>query len=1194
MSRARSHWAWGFEDAQPSGDELGTLGVQVGFALGAEAPLVVRDPVAHDDARVAASRLSPPRELAGFVTDARDARLRHTYGRAFPDLLRGFLGDFGAAPDLVALPRDEAEIEASLAWGEREGVVVVPWGGGTSVVGGVEAPRDRLRLALDLAAMDRVLEVDAVSRAARIQAGAKGPALETQLAEHGLSLRHYPQSFEHSTLGGWIATRAGGHYATVYTHIDELVESLRVVTPRGVVETRRLPASGAGPDPERWFLGSEGTLGVITEAWMRVVPRPVHRASAVVEFADFEAAVEGARRVVQARLHPANCRVLDPMEAMLNRVSGDGSAVLLLGFESADVPVTALCEAALGLAAGARGRAPRGVVSRGEGARGGDEKAESWRAAFFRGPYLQGALLRLGVVADTFETACVWSRFPELHARVQSAVRGAFDAEGLRGTLSCRFTHVYPDGPAPYYTYLVGPCPGRELSVWSRVKDAASEALLASGATITHHHAVGRTHRPFHERERPPLFVEMLRAAKREVDPRGILNPGALFSLDGHNRGLQGDAGDANVGRLMRSRPLGFALSVVALATVHVARADEPTAGAPPPPPPGAGAPAHVEEPPPKVVEAPPRDAEPKREKPAAATDKAVRSTDWWTHSRPVFEIHGYFRVRAELFQNFSLGRKDPPGTAMWPRPIDDGYVDTSGNPRSTQKCGALGNAFKECADKTQAGANMRFRLNPELHVSDNLHVYSQIDLLDNVVLGSTPNGYYAEPTAQGFQRGQPSGYAPRAAFANTQEAPTAGLNSVQNSIVVKRAWGEYKTPVGLLRFGRMPSHWGLGILANAGDGYDSDWQSTSDRIMFITGVPSLDLYVGGAWDFPAEGPTSARRYEFQGQPYDLSQLDDVNQWVLVVVRRKDERIAKQDLAAGKAVVNGGAYVVYRNQFLANDAFASDGYAPGAGDDASRRGLSRRSADAWIPDVWLQVRYRKFRFETEAVAVRGSMGNSFETPSGMDYDRAKGAWNIRQYMLATQTELRAVEDKLKIQFGFGWASGDPDQAGLAPTAQQLQPQLGIDRTFSTARFHPDYRVDLILFRNILTRVQGAYYFRPSVEYDFSRNPNGQKFGGNAAVIWSRASEFVQAPGHKRDLGIELDLSLYYQSKDGTLNDDPDKMGGFFTMLQYGVLFPLGGLSYLPGEVSKASVNSNIGSLETSTAHIIRWYTGILF
>ncbi len=588
-----------------------------------------------------------------------------------------------------------------------------------------------------------------------------------------------------------------------------------------------------------------------------------------------------------------------------------------------------------------------------------------------------------------------------------------------------------------------------------------------------------------------------------------------------------------------------------------------------------------------------------------------VFADDWWSHTRPTVELHGYYRVRAELFHNFALGRVDKPDSALWPQPPDNAYTPRQGSPQDVKLCGSDAANLQPCSDKTQAGANMRFRINPEIHVSDNLRIVSQIDMLDNLVLGSTPDGYANQPgTTGGYQTYSRGGYVPLGVFNTTQVPPTAGVNSLGNSVAVKRVWGEYMTPVGQLRFGRMPSHWGLGMLANSGDGHDSDWQSTSDRIMFMTGIKSLDLYFAAAWDFVNEGASSANHTSLGGgQPYDLAQLDDVNQYVLVVVRKRNAELQKLELARGEAVVNGGVYFVYRDQLLANDVNGGGNGAPSLGASTSQvsQGYVRRNAKAYIPDGWLQVLYKKFRFEAEAVMLTGSVDNldSTQGAGAGNYkntgDPANNGWKIRQYGVATQTEFKAVEDKLKLQFGFGWASGDPDlgpdiggAGSLAPsrTGSGVQPQLTRNRTYSEFGFHPDYRVDLILFRNIMTRVQGSYYFRPSVDYDFSRSQNGQRFGGGAAIIWSRASEFVQTPGHHRDLGLELDLSLYFQSKDGSLNDNPDKMGGFFTALQYGVLFPLGGLGYLPGETSAAAA-SGIG-LDTSAAQILRWYMGVLY
>jgi alkyldihydroxyacetonephosphate synthase len=392
---------------------------------------------------------------------------------------------------------------------------------------------------LDLTGLGAVVEIDAVSLAARIQGGALGPAIEDGLRPAGLTLRHYPQSFEFSTLGGWIATRSAGHHATLATHIEDRVESLRVLTPRGVIETRRLPASGAGPAPERLFAGSEGTLGVITEAWMRVVERPRFRATASVVFNEFDAAVAATRALSQSGLHPSNCRLLDRAEA---RFSGTADQpVLLVGFESAAHPVDYPLARALECCADHGGSAVVGRQSarqdrdsadkdRADQDSGRDSTADTWRRAFFDMPYLRDGLVSFGAIAETFETAVTWDRFPALHAAVKRAVRETLETVGAPGGfVSCRFTHVYADGPAPYYTVIAPGRPGAELEQWAAVKEAAWRAIDAAGGTATHHHAVGRDHRPGYDRERPELYAAVLRAAKATLDPAGVLNPGVLL-----------------------------------------------------------------------------------------------------------------------------------------------------------------------------------------------------------------------------------------------------------------------------------------------------------------------------------------------------------------------------------------------------------------------------------------------------------------------------------------------------------------------------------------------------------------------------------------------------------------------------------------------------------------------------------------
>ncbi len=527
-----SYWAWGHESRFPDD------GVRRGLAAHIASRLHVPEPALRplpriEDVTLPAARLAPPPELASFSSAAPRDRITHTYGKSFRDQVRAFAGDFAHAPDFVATPTTEDDIARVLAWASRTSVAVIPFGGGTSVVAGVEgdvSSRYEAVVSLDLARFDKVLEVDPISRAARIQAGAKGPHIEAQLAPHGFSLRHYPQSFEHSTLGGWIATRAGGHFATLYTHIDDLVESVRMITPAGDFESRRLPASGAGPAPERLVLGSEGILGVITEAWVRVQARPRFRLQASVHFqGDLARAVAAVRAIAQAGLYPTNCRLLSAEEAALNFVADDGAHVLVLGFESADHMRDESMARAMALCESHGGTCPRGVTRREGGEKADGGAASAWRAAFLEAPYLQSALISLGAVVDTFETACTWDRFDALHARVTSSVTEAMRATCGGGTISVRFTHVYPDGPAPYYTFVAMGRPGEELAQWKAIKRAASDALTEMGATITHHHAVGRLHRPWYERERPPLFAAALRATKRALDPAGILNPGVLI-----------------------------------------------------------------------------------------------------------------------------------------------------------------------------------------------------------------------------------------------------------------------------------------------------------------------------------------------------------------------------------------------------------------------------------------------------------------------------------------------------------------------------------------------------------------------------------------------------------------------------------------------------------------------------------------
>ncbi len=520
-TRIRSWWGWGWEDSALTDEECASYA-----ALLPGLPETPLPAPRITDLGLRPSRLDAPAALERVLSDDPGDRAGHAFGKAYRDVVRALAGDLANPPDLVALPGDETDVVSVLDWASSAGVVVVPYGGGSSVVGGVEYRGETPWVSLDLSRLDRVLEIDPTSRAARIQGGALGPVIEDQLRPHGFTLRHFPQSFEFSSLGGWIATRAGGHYATLHTHIDDFVESVRAVTPIGISESWRLPGSGAGPSPDRMMLGSEGTLGVITEAWMRVQLRPEHRRSASVTFADAGSAMEAVRAIAQSGVEPANCRLLDPGEAGLSGASADGSWVLVLGAESAHAPVDHDMEQLVEIA-----RSHGGVIAeRGSTSGGRDATADAWRSSFLRMPYMRDALARMSAVVETFETATTWDRVDALYHDVVADVGAAVASiTGSPGLINCRFTHVYPDGAAPYFTVIAVGRRGAELAMWDEIKGASMEVLHRHRATITHHHAVGRDHRPGYDRQRPEPFAVALRAAKAALDPSGILNPGVLI-----------------------------------------------------------------------------------------------------------------------------------------------------------------------------------------------------------------------------------------------------------------------------------------------------------------------------------------------------------------------------------------------------------------------------------------------------------------------------------------------------------------------------------------------------------------------------------------------------------------------------------------------------------------------------------------
>ncbi|HRO11987.1 FAD-binding oxidoreductase [Amaricoccus sp.] len=525
--RRRKFYAWGFEDQTATAEEMAPVLDTWHRVFGTDFEVTPAPTLETIEMR--APRITAiPAALTGICRQDRYERALHAYGRSFLDGARMFRGDFTRAPDVVAYPRTEDDIRALLDWAGGIGAAVIPFGGGSSVVGGVnpEIEGDYAGVVtIDMWHMNRLLEVDQVSRSARVQAGVYGPDLERQLKEHGLTLRHFPQSFELSTLGGWIATRAAGHFASNATYIDDYVESIRMVTPQGVSESRRLPASGAGPSPDRFVMGTEGSIGIITEAWIRVLNRPRFKVGATLVFDDYHRAAEAVRAISQSGLQPANCRLIDALEAGHTKAYEGGKPILVLGYESAHYPVDDLLRLTVELCAD-YGGSPVETSDRPEAR---SAVAGQWRNAFIRGPYYREHMIARGICRETFETAVPWSGFPELHGSVVRTVDEAIRrVTGRAGTVTCRFTHIYPNGPAPYFTFHCLPDRARMAEQCMEIKVAAYDAVMKAGGTITHHHAVGRLHMPWYVEQRPKLIGAAFAAAKRALDPAGIMNPGVI------------------------------------------------------------------------------------------------------------------------------------------------------------------------------------------------------------------------------------------------------------------------------------------------------------------------------------------------------------------------------------------------------------------------------------------------------------------------------------------------------------------------------------------------------------------------------------------------------------------------------------------------------------------------------------------
>jgi alkyldihydroxyacetonephosphate synthase len=529
-------WGWGDPAVEPS--------------LDAEALAVLRERIGELEAWPLAREIGAfelpaaealPRTLVEAVganasTDDED-RLRHAAGRGYVDLARLRNGALEAAPDAVVMPPDAESLRRLLEVCAAEGIAVVPFGGGTSVVGGVEplrGPHGRL-ISLDLGAL-REVSVDRRSLTARLGAGLRGPEAEAALGQQGLTLGHFPQSFEYATIGGFAATRSAGQASSGYGRFDALVSSVRLAAPTGQLSTLETPHTAAGPALRELVIGSEGVLGVIPDVTVRVRPAPAMRRYEAWMAESFEAGAEVVRALAQGPGLPEVVRVSDEEETegslalsgprglsgrLFDRYLGvrrrRGGALMIVGYEGDEEGV-------------ARRRALTVRALRHSGAAYlGQAAGRAWEHGRYQGPYLRDTLMGMGAMVETLETSHTWSRFGELHAAVGSAIRNALAAQGTAGLVFCHLSHAYADGASLYFTFISRARRGAEREQWAAVKRAASEAIVDHGGTITHHHAIGRDHAPYMQAEVGETGLDALRAVKEQFDPVGIMNPGKLI-----------------------------------------------------------------------------------------------------------------------------------------------------------------------------------------------------------------------------------------------------------------------------------------------------------------------------------------------------------------------------------------------------------------------------------------------------------------------------------------------------------------------------------------------------------------------------------------------------------------------------------------------------------------------------------------
>jgi alkyldihydroxyacetonephosphate synthase len=534
-------WGWG-DPLHPPGlpaHALGFLRETVGLAA-RPSPPVALEHVELEPSSISSNTLAGLREILGegHVRDDHSDRVLHAAGKGYPDLVRLRAGRPLGAPDAVLYPSTREQLRALLSLCARESLAVVPFGGGTSVVGGVEPLRGAHRavVALDMGRLASVSRLDEASRMVTVQAGARARELEGWLSARGLTLGHFPQSFEYVSLGGCAATRSAGQASSGYGRFERMVHGLRLVAPAGDIALSAFPASAAGPGVRELAVGSEGTLGVIDELTLRVRRAPATRIYEGVFFESFAAGVRAFRELAQNRCTPEVARLSDEQETRMSlALAGSGGAKGRLGRAYLDLRgYSDGCLAIFGFEGdpeeiGARRAAATEIVRAAGGLRVGRSPGEAWLASRYSAPYLRDELLTHGVLVETLETATCWANVEQLHRSVAGTIEGALLAQGTPALVMCHVSHLYETGASLYFTFIARQRDGAELEQWQAAKTAASSAIVDGGGTITHHHAVGRDHAPWMEQEIGSAGVSALRALKSELDPAGIMNPGKLL-----------------------------------------------------------------------------------------------------------------------------------------------------------------------------------------------------------------------------------------------------------------------------------------------------------------------------------------------------------------------------------------------------------------------------------------------------------------------------------------------------------------------------------------------------------------------------------------------------------------------------------------------------------------------------------------